>query len=82
MKQAKYKINDRVQWSDWADEPNRTGVIIDVDQRYNYYTVDVDPIHAGGPHMCMGTPEKFIEGLADPLPDNVVNLDDLRRNKT
>lgn len=74
-----YDIGDRVRWHDWADEPERTGVVLEVDSRYDYYQVLVDRRRVNETQMCMGTPGKMLNGLADPLPDNVVQLDQFRR---
>lgn len=32
------KVGDRVQWQDWDDEPPTVGVVIEVDEKYDYVT--------------------------------------------
>lgn len=71
---TQYNIEDRVQWSDWDDEPNKTGMVVEVDRSCDYYNILVDGRSAIDPRMMAGLPGKSIIGLVDPLPDNVIQF--------
>ena len=73
-----YSVEERVRWSVWDDEAERTGVILEVDEEFDYYIICEDLKRANDIQMRVGLPGKSILGLAATLPDNVVLLDNFR----
>ena len=73
-----YSVEDRVRWVVWADEPERTGVVLEVDEEFDYYIIREDKKRAGDKQMHVGLPGRSILGLMAALPDNVVLLDNFR----